>query len=97
MDAQIKLSSIRKRIDEIDSQLLPLFFERMEIMEHVALIKHESGMPILDESRERQVIERAVSSAPAGLRGEAEQLMRFMMGTARERQTKILESIEFKK
>jgi len=56
------LSQIRKDIDRIDSQLVPLLCERLSCSEKVAQYKHENGMPVLNEQREQAVID-AVASA----------------------------------
>ena len=53
------IKDIRTRIDAIDGELLGLFLERMELSERVVEYKRANGMPILDKSRERDVLERA--------------------------------------
>lgn len=50
------LSAIRKRIDETDRKLLPLFIERMRLGRSVAEYKRANNMPILDEAREAEVL-----------------------------------------
>ncbi len=52
------LSELRRRIDDIDSRLVPLLCERMDCSEQVAGVKAESGLPVLSGTREREVIER---------------------------------------
>ncbi|MBQ6162887.1 MAG: chorismate mutase [Clostridia bacterium] len=49
----MELSEYRKRIDEVDRQLVSLFEERMEISKGVAEYKKANGLPVLDASRER--------------------------------------------
>ncbi|MBQ2720656.1 MAG: chorismate mutase, partial [Clostridia bacterium] len=41
------LSEIRKKIDEIDSKLLPLFLERMNLSAEVAAYKKANNLPVL--------------------------------------------------
>jgi len=48
------LLDLRKRIDEIDSKLIPLFIERMGISKEVAEYKVKNGMPVLNEKREKE-------------------------------------------
>ncbi|MDR3279362.1 MAG: chorismate mutase [Synergistaceae bacterium] len=79
------LGALRKRIDEIDEKLVPLFGERMEIALKVAGLKARDNMPIQDAAREQEVVDRAVSMAD-GFRGEASLLMRSIMALSREYQ-----------
>ena len=51
------LKFYRDKIDEIDSQLVDLFEERMEIVLTIADYKKENNIPIFNESREQEVIE----------------------------------------
>ena len=48
------LQDCRKQIDRIDSQLMRLFKERMDVVAQVALYKKEHGLPILDAAREQE-------------------------------------------
>ena len=48
------LLDLRKRIDEIDSKLIPLFIERMGISKEVAEYKVKNGMPVLNEKEKRK-------------------------------------------
>jgi len=52
------LSDIRVRIDDIDSKLLPLFLERMDLAREVAEYKKANSLPILNKGREREILER---------------------------------------
>ena len=49
----IDLSESRKKIDEIDRQLVELFERRMKVSADVAEYKKRTGMPVLDQGRER--------------------------------------------
>lgn len=51
------LLDLRKRIDEIDSKLIPLFIERMGISKEVAEYKVKNGMPVLNEKREKEILD----------------------------------------
>ena len=50
------LSDIRKKIDSIDSRLLPLFLERMQISAEVAAFKKANNLPVLNKQRERDIL-----------------------------------------
>lgn len=51
------LLEIRKEIDRIDTQMVELFEERMELCKNVAKSKIESGKKVFDPDREKQKIE----------------------------------------
>jgi chorismate mutase len=49
------IQKLRKRIDEIDEQILRLLGERAETCRSIGLLKKEQGMPITDPYRENEV------------------------------------------
>ncbi|GAB7231961.1 chorismate mutase [Facklamia hominis] len=51
----------RKTIDHIDRQIVALFEQRTRTVEKVAAIKLANQLPILDASREDQVIKKVQS------------------------------------
>ena len=55
-----EISSIRAQIDEIDDELLALINKRGELSLKIRSVKKQTNVPILDEEREAQVIERLV-------------------------------------
>lgn len=52
------LKTIREEIDEIDAQLLPLLCRRMDCSLRVAAYKADQGLPVLNEEREKQILDR---------------------------------------
>lgn len=56
-----KLQEAREAINRVDNEMARLFVERMRAAAAVAEYKKENGLPILDASREAQVIERGVA------------------------------------
>ncbi|MBO4573329.1 MAG: chorismate mutase [Clostridia bacterium] len=51
------IKALRKKIDEIDAQLVKAFTDRIAVCEEIGKIKKEKGMPIVDEAREAEIIE----------------------------------------
>ena len=51
-----KLLCAREKINSIDSQMAKLFCQRMEAVREVAEFKAEHALPILDASRESEII-----------------------------------------
>ena len=57
------IQELRREIDGIDAQLLPLFCQRMEIAAQVADYKKENGLPIFVPGREREILDRVAGQA----------------------------------
>ena len=53
-----KLDEARKIINEVDSKMAELFIKRMKACEMVYEHKKEYGLPVLDQKREEEVIEK---------------------------------------
>jgi chorismate mutase/prephenate dehydrogenase len=58
------IQKLRKRIDEIDEQILRFLGERSEICRSIGLLKKENGMPITDAVRENEVYANIKGKAP---------------------------------
>lgn len=56
-----RLDLDRAKIDEIDAQLAQLFEQRFEVVRDIIDYKVENRLPILDNSREKQIIENNAS------------------------------------
>ena len=53
------LSLLRKEIDEIDDELIPLLIRRMEVCERVAEYKLKNGISVLNKGREQEILNKA--------------------------------------
>lgn len=60
-----KIKQLRKRIDEVDDQLLLFLSERAEICKSIGLVKEKHGIPIQDFPRENDVYGRIREKATA--------------------------------
>ena len=52
------LEELRKEIDKIDNEIISLLSKRKGMSQKIAEIKKQSDKPILDQSREQQVMKR---------------------------------------
>jgi chorismate mutase len=52
-----EINQLRKRIDEVDEQILQSLNERAEICRSIGLVKEKNGLPIQDFPRENTVYE----------------------------------------
>lgn len=62
------LLELRKEIDKIDNQLIPLLMKRMDIAGQVAEYKVKRGIPVLNEEREQQILDNVAEKC--GEKGE---------------------------
>lgn len=53
-----ELTALREQIDSIDRQMAELFVRRMKTAGRIAAWKAERGIPVRDERRELELIER---------------------------------------
>ncbi len=77
----VTLDDLRRRLSEIDRQLLQLVGERKALSGEVARVKRATGYPTRDYEREREVIEGArAAAAEVGVSPAlAEELMRLLI------------------
>lgn len=59
----MELNEIRRKIDEIDDELVRLFAQRMDMSAAIAEIKQQTDRPIRDRARESEILERVSSLA----------------------------------
>jgi chorismate mutase len=61
--ARVRLEAIRRRIVELDDELIRLVGERRDLVLDVGRVKLELGLPVLDPPREASVVRRAAERA----------------------------------
>jgi len=83
------LAELRRRLEELDEELIRLVGRRRDLVLEVGRVKEALGRPVLDPTREAQVVRRAAERARA--LGVDEELVRDVvwriMASAREAQT----------
>lgn len=55
-----ELEQIRLQIDHIDQQMASLFEQRMKVVQQVVSYKKQHNLPILDISREKDILQKTV-------------------------------------
>ena len=58
-----RLTQARKEMDRIDEGLVKLFLERLAVSRDVAKAKLETGGPVSDPAREREILTRVIEEA----------------------------------
>lgn len=84
------LKNLRNEIDKIDTELIDLFVKRMDISKQVAEKKRDSGTPILNATREKEVLTKASDQAGEVLDGYARILYNTIFDVSRSYQTRFI-------
>jgi chorismate mutase len=89
-DGYERLAECRRRIDEVDLQILKLLNQRTEIVEEIGRIKQSLTLPIYEPKREDQVFENVTSHNRGPLAADAvhrvfERIIDEMRSVQRER------------
>lgn len=86
------LNSLRKEIDGIDRQLVALFEQRMAVTQQVGRYKLANNIPVLDRSREEQVLAGKVALLEdKSLSEDVTDLFEAIMAISRRQQQKLLD------
>ena len=86
----MELKECRNKLDAIDSQLISLFCERMEIVQKVAEYKKEHDLPIFAGGREKEILERVRTLSGEELAPYAQTLFETLLYVSREYQKTLL-------
>lgn len=83
------IDDLRNQIDKIDSNLVLLFENRMEVVLKIAESKKNNDMEILNKAREEEVIKKNLDLVKnKDLYSEVEQFFKSVMEISRDFQTK---------
>lgn len=77
-----KLTILRGQIDELDDQLFTLLRQRLQVAEEIGEYKREHGMPVVQESRYQQILQKRAEWARA--QGVPEKTVRAIMEAIHE-------------
>lgn len=84
------LNESRKNLDYIDDEILKLFIKRLNVVKGIAEYKKENNMPILQQDRENEVLERVSKKAGEELSPYAKELFVDIMKISKDLQKDIL-------
>lgn len=85
------LEEKRKKIDELDQELVRLITERLEVATEIGFYKKEKGMKILDRSREEEVIQKNLDRVTNDTFAPyVETLLEKLMSVSRDAQSDIV-------
>ena len=81
------LATLRERINDIDTKMVPLFEARMQVSGEIAEVKQRYDKPVFDAEREDAVITRAISRLADTNNAEAvRRFYRALMDISKQRQ-----------
>lgn len=67
----MNIDECRKKIDQIDMQVLLLLNQRAETAKHIGLLKAQAGIPIVDADRETKILQKVSRDNSGELSDEA--------------------------
>lgn len=82
------LSTLRGNINEIDNKIVELWAQRMEYSLKIAEYKKENNLPVFDEKREKELLERVSELAGEELNDYCRELYEKIMTLSRDYQQK---------
>lgn len=85
-----ELENLRKQIDEIDAELLPLFLKRMDCSTAIAKYKQANNLPVLDRVREKEILDNKTALADKDKSTAVRDFFSSIMSISRASQKKIL-------
>ena len=90
-DSKMKnLEQTRREIDRIDEGLVKLFLERLAVSRDVAMAKLETGGPVSDPAREREILSRVSEAAGPENENAARLFFTTLFSISKARQRGIL-------
>lgn len=84
------LQEARKHIDSIDTQLIKLFSDRMNLSAEISAYKKKNNMAVLDASRERVVIQSVIDRTPDELRDYSPLLYSLILELSKSYQKRLI-------
>lgn len=92
--SELNLNDIRKDIDSIDRQMIALFKKRLDCVSDVARYKHENGLPIYDETREKAVIAKRQAQVEKAYKKRVGEFMQVLMDQCKIVEAEVIEQLE---
>lgn len=83
-----ELDILRKKIDDIDKELLKVFEERLFVCKEIAEYKRQNELSVLDKEREKAVIQSRCKLCDIP---EAEKFIKCVIEISREYQERLLD------
>ena len=86
----MNLKDIREDINKVDDEIIKLFCQRMKLAGEVAKYKEKNNLPILNSSREREILNRISEASGEELEGYSRILFSTLFNLSRSYQNRLL-------
>ena len=90
------LEEVRNEIDEIDTNMKPLFLRRMKCGKHVAEVKAQTGGDVFVLERELEIIEKRAADVDPEIQEEYKTFLRHLMSLCRKYEYELLPEMQEK-
>lgn len=87
----MNMEAYRQQLNELDAELVELYIRRMEIAGDIGRYKKEKGLPVKDENRERELLDRLGKQAGRTYEAGVRALFSLLIDHSCARQEQILE------
>ena len=84
------LTKLREELDQIDSELTQLFIKRMNISARIAEYKKQNNMPVLDNVRELEILNRVANTVGDKLETYARRLFSTIFDLSKSYQNQLM-------
>ena len=58
LEYEVKIKKLREALDQVDEEIITILLKRFDLTHEVGLIKYDFDMPILDQNREKALLEK---------------------------------------
>lgn len=86
-----ELLKVREELDKLDNELVELFTKRMSLSAEVARIKKEQDIPVLNQGREQQILDRLTGDSDDDMKKYIIELYTKIFDISRDYQKTLLE------
>ena len=90
INMNLDLNELRERINETDKEIVDLFVRRMSISADIAEYKRQNSLPVLDASRERELLDKVASLSGDGMENYTRELYITIMKLSRDYQNAVI-------
>lgn len=95
MDAEFLKA--RAEIDRIDGEMVALFRRRMACSDRIADRKKALTIPVIDTTREEEILQRVAAAAGENCAGDAVKFFQSLLALSRDRQLRRMKAGEGRK
>ncbi|MEZ5345262.1 MAG: chorismate mutase [Pyrinomonadaceae bacterium] len=89
----MNLNEMRREIDLVDEQIVKLIDRRTQIAVEIGRLKAKAGLPIIDESRETEVIRRVCDDRNYASGRSITEIFKTILKESRAAQLRIAENL----